>query len=324
MSNIAEFRNHLRSLEPALKAWGGHVVNYVQNCLASNEDVSLQIISSRVKDMGSALGKIVRKEYTDPVNQMTDLVGVRFVVLISPQLALVSEAIENGADWTYTLDRDERAATENAPEHFMYLSRHYVVRARAELALDGVSIPEGLPCEIQVRTIMQHAYAEVVHDDIYKARGAVPPQARRFAASSMALMETADHLFCETMRLLNEENSTRQQLLKELAVLYRSEIGDLREGFDEKLNLMVLRECDDFIQSGLIDQIKQLIRDNGFIVGKIKDRLAYDPFWLQPTVLFAYWLVEHEPEHAYDDWPFAFAHDAMASVYADLGKSIRH
>ncbi|MCC2018497.1 hypothetical protein QM121_09360 [Enterobacter hormaechei] len=80
-------------------------------------------------------------------------------------------------------------------------------------------------CEVQVRTLLQHAYAELVHDSVYKPVGIVPKSAERHIARSMALMETTDDLFCSTMKLLYETNVERNKFNNSLSELYREFVG---------------------------------------------------------------------------------------------------
>lgn len=321
MTALEDFRRELIAQRPELVAWGSFVREQIRAEL-EHTAVSLQIVSSRAKEVDSAIGKIARKDYKDPLHQMTDLVGVRFVVLISPHIEPIAEIVEACKEWEARLDRDADQEIVAAPETFGYQSKHYVVRNSVKRGYEGVPIRVGLPCEIQIRTIMQHAYAEVTHDSIYKpSAGRVPPKAKRFVASSMALIETADHLFCETMRLLELENRPRNQLWKGLVDLYESLLGSDGLGYDEKLNLAVLDQLAAFQTDTALEETKFLFRNRATLVQKIKGRVPSDPFWSQPTALYAYWLVGRDGAAALDAWPFASAHDALGLVYSDLGQS---
>jgi ppGpp synthetase/RelA/SpoT-type nucleotidyltranferase len=64
------------------------------------------------------VGKIARKNYKTPLTQMTDLVGVRFVVLISPQIEPIKGIIESCPAWTATLDQDSNEEINETPESF--------------------------------------------------------------------------------------------------------------------------------------------------------------------------------------------------------------
>jgi ppGpp synthetase/RelA/SpoT-type nucleotidyltranferase len=324
MSNLEHFRQYLLDQRPVLEAWGRYVLDRVKSRVAPSE-VSLQIVSSRAKEVDTAVGKIARKNYSDPFAQMTDLVGVRFVVLISPQIDPIAGIIESEESWTSSLDRDVDEEIAAAPEEFTYQSKHYVVRNKAAFEYEGQTIGAGLPCEVQIRTIMQHAYAEITHDSIYKPSvGKVPPKARRFVASSMALIETADHLFSETMRLLEEENRPRKELWKGLAAVYASHVGKTESGYDEKLNLAVIDALSGYEPAAAIDEINSLLKNRPALLGKIHNRMKTDPFWAQPTSLLAYWLVRKDSMHAFDVWPFASAREALQLVYSDLGESLPH
>lgn len=61
-----------------------------------------------------------------------------------------------------------RRETEDAAE--LYISNHYLIRLRPErLALPEYARFAGMRCEIQIQTILNHAWAEMAHDTIYKA-----------------------------------------------------------------------------------------------------------------------------------------------------------
>ena len=320
MTVLTEFTRFLDEHHAELDAWGMFIRATIRERVDWNK-VSIQIESSRAKDVQSAIGKIARKNYSNPLEQMEDLVGVRFVVLISPHIDEIAGIIENSGDlWHAKVARDPKEEAAASPESFSYQSKHYVVRSAKQLEYKGQIISAGLPCEIQIRTIMQHAYAEITHDSIYKpSTGTVPTKALRFIASSMALIETTDHLFCETMRLLDEENRPRNQLWAGLQELYNSFIGAAGLGYDEKLNLEVLDALNGYPSESTLTEIKYMFDNRQALLSKIIARIPSDPFWSQPTSMLAYWLVGKDDSNAIDRWPFASAREALALVYSDLG-----
>ena len=318
--DLAGFRAYLTENKAVLQNWGQFVQSQVINA-AKAQSVTCQMTSSRVKELESAVGKIARKNYQNPLIQMEDLVGVRFVVLLSPDIITIGNILEVNENWIFSKERDVEVEIQAAPDKFNYQSYHYVVRAKKDIEFNGVIIPAQLPCEVQIRTLLQHTYAEVVHDSIYKAVSPVPLKASRFAHSSMALIETTDHLFCETMRLLEEENLARNQLLAELLEIYNKTIGTANIGHDEKLNLYVLDFYRDNLPDNITADIRMLLNENKFIPGKVQERIASDPFWSQPVSLLAYWLVENHSMTTFDEWPLASSHDALQLIYSDLGKA---
>jgi putative GTP pyrophosphokinase len=82
------------------------------------------------------------------------------------------------------------------PDRFGYLSLHYI----CGLHPNRLNLPEnrryaGLWCEIQIRSILQHAWAEIEHDLGYKSDNTVPAPIRRRFSRLAGLLEIADQEF---------------------------------------------------------------------------------------------------------------------------------
>ncbi len=77
-------------------------------------------------------------------------------------------------------------------------SVHYVVSMNE----DRLKLPEnrgyaGIKCEIQIRTVLQHAWAEIEHDLGYKSEIDIPKDIRRSFSRLAGLLEVADKEFQE-------------------------------------------------------------------------------------------------------------------------------
>ena len=316
---LEKFKEDLTAAQPALRCWGEYVSDTVKNIALDNK-ISLQILSSRVKEIDSAVGKLSRKPYKDPMTDMTDLVGVRAVCLLSPDLETLDAAVSSYTNWKIQKSRDTSKEYEDAPDKFGYQSHHFEIRANIDMVLDDVLVSADTCCELQIRTLMQHAYAEVVHDSIYKSSWGAPSRAIRFVSSSAALIETADHLFCETMNILESETKNRGQLLEQLTRIYDSRTNNARFK-DQKFNMLVLEELADLIDENTINQLNELLNDRAYIADRIKSRLNSDVFWCQPVSMLSYLLALEHPSELKDRWPFSESENALAIVYSDLGKS---
>ncbi len=155
-----------------------------------------QSVTWRAKDATSFRRKLEVEEgrYNDPLSQVTDLAGVRVIVYYPSDVDKVANLVEEN----FLVDRanteDKRKPTD--PTHFGYASLHYVV----QLTPDRVKLVdyrdyEGLKCEIQIRTVLQHAWAEIEHDTAYKSTVDIPFELRRNFASIAALIELVDQQF---------------------------------------------------------------------------------------------------------------------------------
>ena len=127
------------------------------------------------------------------MREITDQIGVRVITYVHSDVAAVAEVFE---DQLSVLD-DRDMGLETASEgRFGYASRHLLVTV-TEPAPPSYEALVGLRASIQVRTVLQHAWAEFEHDVRYK--GTVPEEHapdldRRFTLAA-GLLELADQEF---------------------------------------------------------------------------------------------------------------------------------
>lgn len=162
--------------------------------LLQGAEVEVAQLEHRTKDVDSFIDKIRRKneKYEDPLREITDLTGIRIIAYYQEDVRQVGDLIEKEfeIDWANSMQY-----RQEDPERFGYRSDHYVI----SLSGDRLRLPEYAACtdlaaEIQVRTVMQHAWAAIDHKISYKASG-LPPALRRRLSRLSALMETADEQF---------------------------------------------------------------------------------------------------------------------------------
>lgn len=325
--NPVELRTYLEQNQAVFTAWGKFVAQELGDAIKSLAKTTPAFyvripVVPRVKDIQSALHKVGRKGYDDPVVQMTDLVGARFVFLLSDHVQELSNIVIGYSGWRAQVSKDIAEEIRKNPKLFDYQSQHFEVRPLQDFEIDGVAIPASVCCEVQVRTLLQHAYAELVHDSIYKPSGAVPPMAERQVAKSMALMETTDELFCKTMALLAEAGKPRDEAYEDLLQLFRSLVGAEYMRPDLRSNLIVLEEYSELLSSDLIVSVKEFIQSKSYLVPKIQTRSASVGLFSQPVVLFVYWLVmKQDVDQILQTWPLpGFLRD-LNMVLSDLDRS---
>ena len=174
------------------------------------EGIQAHSITSREKSPVSLKEKILRegKSYMNPLKDITDLAGVRVITYFPTDVDRVVPIIER----EFAVDRensiDKRKTAD--PSIFGYASVHLAVGLSSDrLRLAEYAIFDGLKCEIQVRTILQHAWAEIEHNIIYKSSQDIPFELRRKFASLAGLLEVADREF-EILR--KDETRIRNQI----------------------------------------------------------------------------------------------------------------
>jgi putative GTP pyrophosphokinase len=132
-------------------------------------------------------------KYPNPMSQITDLAGARIITFFPNTVSEVDGVI---SDESVVLEKVDKATQLLEEERFGYQSVHYLVKLKP----NRTSLPEynnftDLVAEIQVRTILQHARAEIEHDIRYHSVKIIPAQIRRRFASLGGLLEIADREF---------------------------------------------------------------------------------------------------------------------------------
>src|SRR5262249_3155148 len=151
----------------------------------------------RPKSLASFSEKAIRKKnkYSNPVEQLTDVVGGRVITYTQAAANKVRGQIEDldrkelFIDWDNSLD----TAIRLKPEEFGYKAMHYIVQLQPPKVL-GVNVPCWLASykvEIQVCTLMQHVWAAIGHDRIYKTTLKISDALKRRLSAISALIETA-------------------------------------------------------------------------------------------------------------------------------------
>jgi ppGpp synthetase/RelA/SpoT-type nucleotidyltranferase len=326
----AEILARWRAEKPLYEAWSDFISQKVHEALhASIAPVSLDYfikvpVKPRLKADSTLVDKALhRKKYANPYDDLTDKVGMRFVVLLTTDIKKICEVIEAGVGqgfWEASKDRDYERERLDKPLEFSYQSVHYVLRAKAGIQHQGLNIPEGAPCEVQIRTLLQHAHSELTHDTLYKPKTNAQPEIKRTVAKSMALIEATDEFFEKAIKDLNEAARPGCELLAFLAKLYQS--GTKAHAGQELSNQIVIDTCFDLAPQAPYKEIGDFLQAKGFVFEKIKDRLSTRHFFSQPVVLLAYYLAHAKPSQLKEIWPLD--NDDLALIFSDLGKKFEN
>jgi ppGpp synthetase/RelA/SpoT-type nucleotidyltranferase len=155
-------------------------------------------VETRTKSLESFLGKATRTDgrggfrYDDPTSQLTDFVGSRVLVPLSADVSPVARLVQR----LYDVEEMSDQRADQLLDVPGYQSLHFLVRLRAEdrAAAPYPELPD-LPIEVQVRSILQHAWAALQHDVMYKAERVPTDNVRRRLIALAGLLELADHEF---------------------------------------------------------------------------------------------------------------------------------
>ena len=158
------------------------------------EKIQYQSINHREKSLESFAVKAKEEKYTNPVDQIKDMAGVRVITYLETDVSKIAEIVERlfDIDSANSLDQSRLLGSDRLG----YRSVHYV----AKFDKNRCKLPENkryerLPFEIQIRSLLQHAWAEIEHDRNYKFSGKLPTELERRFYLVAGALEMADREF---------------------------------------------------------------------------------------------------------------------------------
>ena len=157
-------------------------------------------VVGRAKSVASFAAKAQREVdgkpvYSDPLREITDQIGIRVITYLLSDVTAVADLLSD--QFTVLDDRDMGQVTASEGR-FGYASRHLLVTLDATRGGQPAHQPlRDRSVQVQVRTVLQHAWAEFEHDIRYKGtipEEHVPDLDRRFTLAA-GLLELADREF---------------------------------------------------------------------------------------------------------------------------------
>jgi putative GTP pyrophosphokinase len=320
------FLQRWRNEKNSYLLWGQFVIERIQTILSKSldEPSMLSFIRippvPRIKDEEALLQKAFYRDkgYANPYDDIEDKVGVRFVVLLEADVQILREKVEaETACWSSVKARDHETEIASNPYEFVYQSVHFVVRSTEGQFFGDNGIPEAIPCEIQIRTLLQHAYSEVTHDTIYKPSVRTTPVMKRAAAKSMALIEATGDYFTTLDQLIAAQVRPLQNLNAFLEARYEELVGVPSAGPKSPLNGLLLDRYGHGID---LNVLHTWLKTHAYVGDRIAARRDASSCFRIPAVLLLYFAVGTTPMSAQDRCPAADTD--LTKIYSDLGDSL--
>lgn len=324
--NEQDFISLWNKEKPIYSAWGLFIIDQIKSSLKDQGKdlksfLKIDTIEPRLKSDESILDKAFHrpeKSYQDPYHQIEDKVGIRFVVLLTEDIEFICETIQSNPTWKYDNCKHFAQDKVTEPLLFSYQSVHYVLHPAEDFTYNGIKIPSSTPCEVQIRTLLQHAHAELTHDSIYKAQKKVHPEVHRAVAKSMALIETTDEFFSYATKKLNQGPLQEHGIVEGLDSIFfkNTELKPI----SQRSSLVIYDTFEQFLDDSTLQSIIEFSQINSFIFEKIKDRYFSEVFFKQSVVLFVYWMMRNKKRRLNQDWPLS--RSLLENIANDLGISI--
>ena len=203
----------------------------VEQVIKENLEISkleYHSIFSRVKTVESFGNKAKQEKYSHPIKEIYDMAGIRVITYLESDVQKIADIVEKlfAIDKDNSLDQSKLLGSDRVG----YRSVHYVATFdKSRCKLPEYSRYESMPFEIQLRSLLQHAWAEIDHDRNFKFRGKLPADLERRFYLVAGILECADREF---VTLSQEVDKYRAAVVEELT----------QHDFNISINTVSLRE----------------------------------------------------------------------------------
>lgn len=201
-----------RKKQPVFEKLHSIVMERLQQSLDEN-NIIVAGIDSRIKTEQSLTGKLELKGYKyHSLDDITDILGVRIITFFSDEVDVIAAIAEKlfEIDWDNTVDKRKMLEIDR----FGYMSLHYICRLPKTLYEDP-AMPElnEIRFELQMRSTLQHVWANMQHDMGYKTDVEIPREYQRSMTRLAGILELADEQFSQIRKDITEYRRKVQSLV---------------------------------------------------------------------------------------------------------------
>lgn len=322
-----EYQKQFEQERPILEAWGSFIIAKIDtllNAKFTERDLKHWIKikpSVRVKEVESLLAKafILNKGwFSDSYEDITDKVGVRYVVGLTDHIDYISRLVTECEDWHTETSKEFDSWKKSDPRIFDYQSAHHILISLEEIQFKDLTIPAGTTCELQIRTLLQHAYAELSHDTVYKTTTTQQPEVHRLFAKSMALMETTDDMLSRAKQTSDSASSIINEWRHITTTSASSALKKLNLNQGQRENDYLIDKLSPLLSMNHKNGYEKFIAENTELLCQcLASRSKTHDVFRLASISLAYYLAKAKRHYLPSIWPFT--QDLLNGIYSDLG-----
>ena len=192
-TKMRDFLTWYESSQPRLALAAEQLQVYLREIMDEG-NVTPHLVAVRVKDIDAVRGKLLRKRYSRPRTQLTDAIGARIIVYHADEVDQVASLLRTQLEVRERDTADKRLSL--GLREFGYRSYHLIGKISTRVGARRTLVNlKGQVFEIQVRSILEHVWAEIEHSVAYKSGAHLPDFLKRRFASLAAVLEMLEREF---------------------------------------------------------------------------------------------------------------------------------
>jgi len=200
-----------KSLEPILNKGLAELRRIIKTQLGNVQNprlVRIRLTEARVKSLTSLWEKAQKRKWKVPdiLREAKDLLGFRIVCANLEDIYRVKELLLSNPRLKEIPNSKENRTIVPTPSG--YRDFKFFISYETYETMDAQF--KSIPCEIQIRTVLQDSWATLVHRDIYKEGDNLPDSLKKLSCRLSELLHVADQIAQD----IREEVSKRGEPLK--------------------------------------------------------------------------------------------------------------
>lgn len=214
--------------------------------------IKISNMTLRIKSEEALKNKVISKAKYNHLDEITDILGCRIVTLFESDVDKIFDLLDKTFEIVEIVDKRKKHKVNNI--EFGYTSLHLVVKFTDERCqLVEYQKYQDILFEIQLRTVLQHAWAEVEHGLGYKSFYEPPMEIKRKLNRLAATLEILDEEF-EDIRygialynqsLDKEEKVLKTDINKDSLIAYVNNspiLNEMAQAIAAKFNYEIVRD----------------------------------------------------------------------------------
>ena len=202
--DLKSIEKRYSELRPSFERLVKEVMFAINGELNANKILNTTV-TSRVKSFSSLRYKLIRKKYNDPFAEIFDFAGIRIVCRYSQEIDRIKLLLLDLFEFIEEVDKTTDLGTESMGYHGL----HVVVRLGNRYSGTRYNGLQDLVFEVQIRTVLQDAWALISHQLAYKSDLSIPMRLKRNLNNVSSLLEIAQYIF-------DDMHDRQQQYVEEI------------------------------------------------------------------------------------------------------------